>query len=372
MSENIVIGDVRPRIQALGDGVQSTFVYPFAIFKETDLEVYLDDVLQLSGYSVNGAGQSAGGSVVFNTPPAANVVVTLRRYLKIERMSDFAEGGAFHAAVINQELDYLVALSQQNAEEIVRSVKLDPTDGDAGLILPLKDQRANACLVFDQQGSPVVGPAVDDIAQAQSNAEIAAQAAADASGSASMAETERLIAQTARDVSITARDQAISAAQHTFSIFTFSAQGGETSFKGLDDAGKPLLYTPGVILVDLNGALLEDGVDFVAINGYEICGFMPLSTGDVLTLRAFGSFSVTAEMDDIKAESARQVETLRSAGLAETTNMQTYAQQMADIVNNVTAGAFFNLDGNGDVMPALTPLHSKMHELDVNGDIQPL
>ncbi|WP_419797623.1 MAG: hypothetical protein ACNI26_15180 [Terasakiella sp.] len=372
MSENIVIGDVRPRIQAVGDGILSTFVFPFAIFKETDMEVYLDDARQLSGYSVNGAGQSEGGSVIFDVPPPANTVVTLRRYLTIERMSDFAEGGAFHAAVINQELDYLVALSQQNADEIVRSVTLDPTDGDVGLTLPSKAQRAHACLVFDEEGAPVAGPNVADIVQAQANAEVAMQAATAAQVSASSAQADRVSTETARDLTLSARDQAVSAAQNTFSVFKYTAVGGETTLNGPDDHAKVLIYTPGVVLVDMNGALWEEGTDYVAADGASITGFAALSAGDVITIRAFGSFSITPEMDAIGAEGAVQVANVQAEGTAQKVNMQTYVQQMADTVNNITNGEFFNMDGNGDLMPSLTPLHSEHYQLDSNGDIQPI
>jgi len=199
MSENIVIGDVRPRIQAVGDGVQTSFIYPFPIFQEKDLEVYLDETLQDSGYTVNGVGQSAGGTVEFMIAPGVNVVVTLRRYLKIERTSDFAEGGAFHAAVINQELDYLVAVAQQNEVQFERSLQLDPTDSDAQLVLPTKDQRGNASLVFDAEGAPVAGPSVDEIAQAQVNSETAVQAAATATAEAQAADAARLAAEVAAE-----------------------------------------------------------------------------------------------------------------------------------------------------------------------------
>ncbi|GGF71190.1 hypothetical protein GCM10011332_26460 [Terasakiella brassicae] len=372
MSENIVIGDVRPRIQAVGDGILSTFIFPFAIFKETDLEVYLDDARQLSGYSVSGAGQTEGGSVIFDVPPPANTVVTLRRYLTIERMSDFAEGGAFHAAVINQELDYLVALSQQNADEIVRSVTLDPTDGDVGLVLPLKEQRAHACLVFDEEGAPVVGPNVEDIAQAQANAGIATQAAAAAQVSASSAAVNLASTEMARDLTLSARDQAVAAAQNTFSVFKYTASGGETTLSGPDDRGKTLIYTPGVVLVDMNGALWEEGTDYVAADGTSLSGFAALADGDVITIRAFGSFSITTEMDALVAEGASQIANVQAEGIIQTASMQTYAQQMADIVNNTYSGAFFEMDGNGDVMATLSPIYSETYELDINGDIQPL
>ena len=94
MTQSIVIGDVRPRIQYNTDGVQTDFIYPFAIFKDQDIEVYLDDIQQTAGFSVTGAGSSDGGSVVFDSAPAQNSLLTLRRFLTIERLSDFAEGGA--------------------------------------------------------------------------------------------------------------------------------------------------------------------------------------------------------------------------------------------------------------------------------------
>ncbi|MDV7341774.1 hypothetical protein RYZ26_19390 [Terasakiella sp. A23] len=188
MSESIVIGNLRPWTQETGDAIQTEFIYLFPIFKEGDLEVYLDDALQTTGYSVAGAGQSAGGSVTFDTPPQAGVVVTLRRRLVIERTSDFAEGGAFHAHVINQELDYLVAVAQQNADDLNRSVLLNPTDADAALVLPSKEDRTDKTLAFDGNGSPIAGPGSDEIAAAQANAETATQAAIDASAAQAAAE----------------------------------------------------------------------------------------------------------------------------------------------------------------------------------------
>ncbi len=196
MSEHIIIGDVRPRIQAVGDGVQTEFIYPFAIFKNGDLEVYLDETLQTDGFTITGAGQSEGGSVLFEVPPSNNVLVTLRRYLVIERTSDFAEGGAFHASVINRELDYLVAVAQQNAQDTKRALMLNATDGDVVLTLPSKTERAGTSLAFDNEGIPVAGPTVTEISKAQANAEAATQAAIDALASQLAAESASETAQT--------------------------------------------------------------------------------------------------------------------------------------------------------------------------------
>lgn len=196
MSDSIVIGDVRPRIQVVADGIQTEFTYPFPIFKETDLEVYLDENLQTSGYSVLGSGESAGGQVIFELAPLSGIIITLRRRLIIERTSDFAEGGAFHASVINQELDYLVAVTQQNAQDLDRALILDPTDDGVSLSLPTKTDRANGTLAFDGDGVPIAGPGVVAISAAQTNAEIATQAALTATIAQTAAESAAVSAQT--------------------------------------------------------------------------------------------------------------------------------------------------------------------------------
>ena len=89
MAEHIVIGDVAPRVQYVASGAQGAFTYPFPIFKPSDIEVFLDGLRQVSGFTVTGAGQSSGGTVAFATAPQAGAVVTLRRRLALQRMSDF-------------------------------------------------------------------------------------------------------------------------------------------------------------------------------------------------------------------------------------------------------------------------------------------
>lgn len=155
MAEHIQIGDVGPRIQYAADGEQTEFTYPFPIFVATDLEVYLGGVLQEAGYTVLGAGLSTGGLCVFDAAPADGAVVTLRRRLAIARTADFQESGDFRAKVINDELDRLVAMVQQVADDAKRTLKLAPTDGDAEFMLPVKEDRKGKVLTFDAEtGEP--------------------------------------------------------------------------------------------------------------------------------------------------------------------------------------------------------------------------
>lgn len=155
MAEHIQIGDITPRIQYVGDGAQTLFTYPFPIFADADMEVYLDAALQASGYSVAGAGVSGGGTVTFETAPGSGVVVTLVRNVGIERTSDFQESGEFRAKVINDELDKEVAMIQQVNDKVVRSLRLSQTDTATGLELPAKAERAGNLLGFDAEGDPI-------------------------------------------------------------------------------------------------------------------------------------------------------------------------------------------------------------------------
>ncbi len=153
MPEHIVIGDVAPRIQYVASGSQTVFTYPFPIFKPTDLAVFVDGERATDGYAVSGAGRSEGGAVTFTAPPRAGTVITLRRLLRIERVSDFQESGELRARVLNDEFDYQTAALQQVADDFSRAVQTDPTDISAPLILPSRAARASRLLGFDSGGS---------------------------------------------------------------------------------------------------------------------------------------------------------------------------------------------------------------------------
>ena len=155
MSDHIQIGDISPRVQHIGDGTQTVFTYPFPIFKDADLEVYADGVLQSlsTDYQITGAGASAGGEVTFVVAPADTVSVTLVRRLAIQRISDFQASGEFRAKVINDELDFQTASLQQIEDDLSRAIRLKRNDGAANLELPLSADRANKLVGFDANGN---------------------------------------------------------------------------------------------------------------------------------------------------------------------------------------------------------------------------
>jgi hypothetical protein len=136
---HIKLSGVSPRIQYAADGIQTSFTYPFAIFAASDLYVAMNNAPQVSGFTVNGAGNSGGGTVVFDTVPAGGTLVTLERRLPIERVTDFQEGGDFAARTLNNELDYLTACIQQLDSGAKRALSYDSTDSPASAALPGRD-----------------------------------------------------------------------------------------------------------------------------------------------------------------------------------------------------------------------------------------
>ena len=153
--DHIKIPEEKPRNSYVADGQQTTFPFTFPIMDETHLAVYLDDIREISGFSIIGVRVTNGGVVFFSKAPAAGAIVTLLRDVPIERMSDFQESGAIKAKVLNDEFDLLTTCLQDVAESARRSVTLKPTDSKADLQLPVKAERANKFLGFDTDGNAI-------------------------------------------------------------------------------------------------------------------------------------------------------------------------------------------------------------------------
>lgn len=155
MSEHIKIPNITPIVRYSANGADDTFEYAFPIFASEDLAVYLDGAKQASGFAINGAGETSGGSVVFDAAPANGVIVTLSRELHIERITDYLEGGDFSARSINSELDYIIASLQQVNRAHEMMIKYGDHDAPAATILPDRAVRANKALGFDGDGEMV-------------------------------------------------------------------------------------------------------------------------------------------------------------------------------------------------------------------------
>lgn len=130
-------------IEYVGDGVQTIFVYKFRVFQDTNLFVYLDDVLQtyITDYSVTNSGTETGGTVIFTTPPPApstgvNGIITIERVLDNQQLLDLIEYDRFPAESVESALDYIVLLVQQNTTALNRALSTAIGSPVEGLLFP--------------------------------------------------------------------------------------------------------------------------------------------------------------------------------------------------------------------------------------------
>lgn len=85
---------------------------------------------------------------------------------------------------------------------------------------------------------------------------------------------------------------AASAASQAIMVeYQYTATAGQTTFTGADDNALTLGYTPGSIIVSLNGVVLGDA-DYTATSGNSIVLAVGAAAGDGLNVRAFSTFDI--------------------------------------------------------------------------------
>ena len=75
--------------------------------------------------------------------------------------------------------------------------------------------------------------------------------------------------------------------------YQYTATSGQTTFSGNDSAGNSLAYDPPYLDVFLNGVRLANA-DFTATNGSSIVLASGAAVGDILSVTAYGTFSLAA------------------------------------------------------------------------------
>jgi len=179
---DLTVGDSRPLVQYTADGQQTEFTFPFPVLAAQDLIVVFDDGAAPGGFSVTGVGDSAGGTVTFDSAPPADTRVTLYRDMAVARTTDFVEAGSFRASALNDELDRLTLMVQQVESIAATALRHAPHDDAQDLTLPPRAERADTVLGFDAQGLPQTLP--DPAIAAQEATEQASAAAASATQAA--------------------------------------------------------------------------------------------------------------------------------------------------------------------------------------------
>lgn len=131
------------RIAYVGDGSTTVFPYTFLIIDSSEIFVYVDDELQLSGYSVSGVNEAAGGNITFTTAPDDQASIVLHRDTDIVQTIDILEGSRLPAAQHEGMFDRLTVICQDLDEHIGRAITVPVTSDSADLEFPDPSDPAN-------------------------------------------------------------------------------------------------------------------------------------------------------------------------------------------------------------------------------------
>ncbi|MCE5292918.1 MAG: hypothetical protein LLG14_27295 [Nocardiaceae bacterium] len=155
------VNDLPPRVQYVALAAQTTFPYPFPIFQDADLDVYVNGVLKAvnTDYVVSGEGDDLGGNVALVVPLVGGEVVTIIRNIAFERDTDVSQNGPWSSTAYNDELDKVFLILQQLKADFKRSLRIPSIAAvDDDEIELTTANFANMYLAFDADGKPV--PAV--------------------------------------------------------------------------------------------------------------------------------------------------------------------------------------------------------------------
>lgn len=174
-----------------GDGERTVFPFQFAVFGSDDVAVRLEGVAVTTGFHValNEAEEAPGGAVIFEVAPSVGAAISIRRYLRLRRLSAYGSATSPRGDAVDRDLDYLTAALGDVDQAMVGSLRLDPADqGKGDLALPrMVPGRA---LVWNDQGDGLAnGPDAGEIALAGQHGAMAQDAANRAEAAGTRAET---------------------------------------------------------------------------------------------------------------------------------------------------------------------------------------
>lgn len=158
MSETLEIGCTKPRIRYEGDGITTEFNFNFTIFDESNIDVYIDEILLSDGYTVQKEEQ--GGKVIFTTAPAIGLIITIYRNLELKRTTNFQEVGPFRTSKVNLEFDYQLACMEQLQDLISRTVTFPPyapTQLNVALPMPVPGK----AIIWNEEGNSLQNSTIE-------------------------------------------------------------------------------------------------------------------------------------------------------------------------------------------------------------------
>lgn len=119
------------KVNYQGNGITTEFQVPFPFLEEEDIYIQkqLEDttVVNLTygtDYSVTGAGNASGGTVVLTIAPSASEVISVYRSVPLTQEVDYRENEIFPAETHEEALDKLTMEVQQLQEQADRAIRI--------------------------------------------------------------------------------------------------------------------------------------------------------------------------------------------------------------------------------------------------------
>ena len=154
------------RVSFTGDGVSTSFSFPYSVLAAADLKVYLAGTLKTltTHYTLSGtAPYTSGTNVQFLSAPAAAAAIVILRDPAITQAVDITDNDDLPATSIETPLDRLTMICQRLRDSLDRSFTLSDSDvSGASLVLPTP--AASKLIGWDSAGTALANYASASIA----------------------------------------------------------------------------------------------------------------------------------------------------------------------------------------------------------------
>jgi len=128
-----------------GNGSTTAFATGFRFLQNSDIKVIqtVDSTgvetvqVEITNYTLTGAGFDAGGTVTMLIAPPTGTTLTIKRDVPLTQGTDYIENDDFPAESHEEALDKLTMITQQIQEEVDRALKLSEAQQSSGLTLPI-------------------------------------------------------------------------------------------------------------------------------------------------------------------------------------------------------------------------------------------
>jgi len=138
------VSSVTNRVVVAGDGVSTSFSFPYYFFRQADLIVYKYDTIAggITGpyvlntdYTISGTPNyqglyASGGTVVFSSyvPLITDIIIVIRSPIQQQNFA-LLQGGTISSSALVEQFDYVTLLIQRLQDEVSRCVQLADGDG---------------------------------------------------------------------------------------------------------------------------------------------------------------------------------------------------------------------------------------------------